>query len=57
MTLKLYHEPPFIVKGQLIDKEPPQAFRQAGVNLLGSSGIQGVDKKKRVRPSKSSQRR
>ena len=39
MTLKLYHEPPFIVKGQLIDKEPPQAFRQAGVNLLQRRGM------------------
>ena len=27
------------------------------LEFFGSSGIQGVDKKKRVRPSKSSQRR
>jgi hypothetical protein len=27
------------VKGKLIDKEPPQAFRQAGVNLLQRRGM------------------
>lgn len=39
MALKLYHEAPFIVNGQLVKREPPQALRQAGVVLLQQCGL------------------